>query len=649
MLNKNFTQHVTIRGEDLEKMPFTNLTDAIRPWLFGAYTQPGSIVYVVDGNPVADVNVYPIYDIEEVTFINNAVATAGYGESQGELVLITTRRGKGKGGVRVAAQAGLVRATVNGTDSYLRVYHQYYIGAYRNLDKVSFGVSAGWQRDADPEFKYSWPTPNVSTPLNLQRWRLNGYLDWRPNAENTVEVRLNYTPQLIRQVLDSSGAQNSYYASEHYSVHSLTPSVTWDGHWGAGLHNKFFAAYLHAVPNVLDNETDSGGYYGYRYQGVTASGKEDHVFLRDHLSYEVRAGKWRIAPAVDISWQHIDEESKYFVSDQNYGGIVPPGSYASLSDVEEKGSLFYLVPAVDLSWQRAFDLQAGVFVNASSKTDTGSKRLFPFVTAAVDLLHLSDASKGSSLKIFGSYARRPLMYVNDYTLPDFTGAGASQSLYNIFHNSGGYFTANGTTLTSLGIRQIEPGYWTWNTGAAYSTADGRVTLQYSYERRNISDYVVNNYNSLSYVTWKESFDHVDMRFKVIEAKSMSWFTGLNFNLMRVKCDTLLYQYGNGSSDAPLGDSYPSKLSWTGGWVNRLSLGRFIAGLDVMYHLRYESNGNGIPRNALAVSNVYAGYRLALPHERVLELFLESRAPIINNLTDLQDRRRYYTLGAGIAF
>jgi len=50
-LNKAFTQHVTIRGEDLEKMPFSNLTEAIRAWLFGAYTGPTSISFVVDGHP----------------------------------------------------------------------------------------------------------------------------------------------------------------------------------------------------------------------------------------------------------------------------------------------------------------------------------------------------------------------------------------------------------------------------------------------------------------------------------------------------------------------------------------------------------------------------------------------------------------------
>ncbi len=66
-LNKNFTQTITIRGEDLEKMPFTNLDDAVAAWVFGAYTVRGAIQYIVDGNPVSDPNAYSIYDIESVT------------------------------------------------------------------------------------------------------------------------------------------------------------------------------------------------------------------------------------------------------------------------------------------------------------------------------------------------------------------------------------------------------------------------------------------------------------------------------------------------------------------------------------------------------------------------------------------------------
>lgn len=38
-LKKEFTQAITIKGSDLEKMPFANLSDAISAWSYGAYTR----------------------------------------------------------------------------------------------------------------------------------------------------------------------------------------------------------------------------------------------------------------------------------------------------------------------------------------------------------------------------------------------------------------------------------------------------------------------------------------------------------------------------------------------------------------------------------------------------------------------------------
>src|ERR1700722_1213687 len=120
-LDKGLTQTVSIKGEDLEKMPFVNLSDAIAAWLYGAYTSPSMLAYVVDGNPVTDVNIYPIFDIEEVTLVEHAAGAAAYGRTQQELVVITTKRGKGKGGMKAAAQAGLVNQDGNNVHTYNRV------------------------------------------------------------------------------------------------------------------------------------------------------------------------------------------------------------------------------------------------------------------------------------------------------------------------------------------------------------------------------------------------------------------------------------------------------------------------------------------------------------------------------------------------
>src|ERR1700683_23122 len=146
-LKKEFTQLISIKGADLQKMPSTNLSDAISAWLYGAYTTSGTVQYVVDGNPVVDVNAYSIYDVEEVILVQHAAALISTAPGQSALVVIRTKRGVGPGGVTVAAQTGLVAEDGSpGT----RFFHNYYAGAYRNMGKISFGVSANYIRDVQP-------------------------------------------------------------------------------------------------------------------------------------------------------------------------------------------------------------------------------------------------------------------------------------------------------------------------------------------------------------------------------------------------------------------------------------------------------------------------------------------------------------------
>ena len=201
-LDKGLTQTITIKGSDLERMPFVNLSDAISAWLYGVYTKPGTLAYVVDGNPVTDVNSYSIFDIEEVTLVEAAVGGAAYGGTQQELVVITTRREKGKSGIRAAAQGGVINSNGDGQKTDVNFYQQYYISAYRNYDKLSVGGSADWVRDVVP--MPSGAQYQVNTPDNLQRLRLNGYLTWKPTAKDVVELRVGYAPQWVNERLDSN-------------------------------------------------------------------------------------------------------------------------------------------------------------------------------------------------------------------------------------------------------------------------------------------------------------------------------------------------------------------------------------------------------------------------------------------------------------
>jgi len=639
-LNKAFTQHVTIRGEELEKMPFSNLTEAIRAWLFGAYTAPASISFVVDGNPVVDVNSYPLFDIESVTWIDNAVGTAAYGNTQRELVLITTRRGKGKEGLRVAAQTGMVKDNSSGDPTNSGVVHQYYIGAYQHLDQVSFGLSVDWQRDVMPQLKNEDYQPQI--PLNLQRWRFNGWLDWRPDAQNTVSFRMGFVPQKVTEkyVEPNFGPVTG---SSQIRSHYTAPQLSWEGRWLAGLWNKLDAEYLHSGHDASTLNTqvfNNGGI-------VSTSAYEqtimiNRIVLRDHLSYVAGVGKWQIVPALDISYQHIDEKNGYVQFQPNSSAIQ------SSDSTREKGSLFYVTPQVDLTLARALDINAGLQVNASGMVDTSKRRFFPFVTASVDMLHLGKGTGAAGLKVFGSYALRPNRYIDDYTLPDFGGGGGSQTLFNVYYGKSGYEVVDGIPVAQPFYTPL-PQCWTWQAGAEYASANGLVTVQYSFERRNYSLVTLDGSGLSGYEPWAASFHHADVRLTVVDEQRVKWLTGFNISLLKSRPGPMNPSpYVLQFAGTPIGDTYPDKYSWTGGWVNRLTVGGFTAGLDVLYHLGGTPGVTGFPKNTAAVPNVYAGYRWGLPKARQLELFVESRGLVMNTHNDFIDGRRFYTLGGSFS-
>ena len=658
-LTKGLTQTISIKGADLEKMPFVNLSDAIAAWLYGAYTGSGVLAYVVDGNPVTDVNIYPIFDIEEVILVENATAAAAYGGTQQELVVIRTKRGGGAAGMRAAAQAGVVNADGDGRHTYTNVYHQYYIGAYRNLDKLSFGASADWIRDVNPVT--SGPDNHVTTPDNLQRWRLNGWLTWRPGKGNTVELRMGYAPQVMKELVDTVNGQALLQNDGQLHSHLLVPELRWRGEWFTRLTNELQTVYLGSSATEHDAALEiSPVSNGYSFTGAESDllGKQNQLLVRDRLAYHLGAGAWHIAPALNFSYEHIVEQQGYAAQMLDVSSATPNSPVLPTESVQflskEKGDLSVLTPAIDVGWSQAVDLQVGTQVKFPKRTD-GGRSLYPFASLAADLLHLSNADGGSHLKVFVSYAQRPLVFVNDYALTDFNGGGPVSSLNNIYYPAGNYqqtnyiYTNGGVdSVTFTTAIKVPPVCWTGEAGASYATADGRLLLQYVFERRNFYNLGSGNagiYGLLpGYAEWKSNLQHVDVRFKAVASKAVNWLTGFQVTLLRSKLDS----NGVSSSSAPeAGDISPASLSWTGGWVNRLQIQRFTAGLDLLFHVGEEPlffNGNQQKQNSFTLPNVYAGYRWKLAKTREVEFFVESRGLVRSKSNDLLDDRRYYTLG-----
>src|SRR4029077_14831106 len=111
-----------------------------------------SIIYVIDGNIISDVNAYSIFDIEEVTLVQTSVAQVSGASPGQQMVLIKTRNHRpGKKGIEFNGQSSLVnlrdKASSTGRTSSNNVYDQYYVAAYRNYKKGDIGVSAEYQHD----------------------------------------------------------------------------------------------------------------------------------------------------------------------------------------------------------------------------------------------------------------------------------------------------------------------------------------------------------------------------------------------------------------------------------------------------------------------------------------------------------------------
>ncbi|HSC37449.1 MAG TPA: hypothetical protein VLD19_06250, partial [Chitinophagaceae bacterium] len=185
-LEKKFTQYMSVKGEALEKMPFANLAEAINVWRYGAYSNPSTLVYVVDGNIVPDVNAWSVYDIEEVVFVQSALTQLTGNTGQQQLVLITTRKQYAKTGkfsLRAAGSSALVNvdykhvAGSGSVSSETNMYHQYYVSGYYSQEKIQLGVSANWLRDVMPAAKSDLVQTHI--PRHFNRYRFNAWANAR--------------------------------------------------------------------------------------------------------------------------------------------------------------------------------------------------------------------------------------------------------------------------------------------------------------------------------------------------------------------------------------------------------------------------------------------------------------------------------------
>ena len=656
-LNKAFTQAITIKGSDLEKMPFTHLSDVIGVWTYGAYTGRGTVTYLVDGLPVGDVNGYSIYDIDEIVLVQNASALVNTGGAQQEIVLVKTKRGKGQRGMTVAGKTGLVNSDTGSMRGRMRWYHDYYAGGWVNTGKWSMGLSGDYQRDV-------WPTAigTTVTPYNLQRWRMNGYLVFRPDSRNEVEAGVNFVPQRMEYEADSvfKGVKIDGWskASQTYWL----PRLCWRSEWLPGLRNELEGRYLSSKYGERDFSDSRNTAYGiedkqFDYDTVSAS----EVIVRDALHYNLTFGSWRIRPGFTAIYQYQKYRIGTFEVDSEYvTGSLPYWRFSGATGWD-KGHFFTLTPALDISYREVLDVQGGMLRYDLPHQAPGEKRVFPFVTGTVDVLRAMNAGAGSSLRLYGSYAERLWISPEESALKGYerlTDLSDGGAFFGPTGVGGGSAVLSGGIVAYNAFRIDTVPYWVWEAGAGVSGDGGRVSVDYTFERRNIYKQVLvpQPYGGgLAYIpvypSGPSNLHHVTVQVRAGRKEKWEWRTALQVTLLTNKLNPSglrIYEAG------VAGDKSPDPMSWTGGWVNRVRVGRLAMGLDLLWHSGETSiqlNAYGyygadtIKLNSFVMPQIYVGYRIPLSGEGSMELFAEGRGLIRSNRQDLADDRRYYTLGA----
>jgi hypothetical protein len=655
-LDKTFTQAIIIKGSDLETMPFANLSDVIGAWTYGAYSGRATLLYLVDGLPVGDVNAYSVYDIDEIVLVENASALVNTGATQQEVVLIKTKRGKGRG-MTAAGQTGLVNSDTGSLHSRMRSYQNFYAGGWLNTGKWNMRLSGNYQHDA-------WPLAQGTTvtPFNLQRWRLYGTIAFRPNRRNEIEAGVNFVPQRTEYEADSvwHGAANDGWMKGTQAY--VLPRLRWRSEWWSGWSNELQGSYVSSVyhQRSLSDSRDTGGVWDskvFNYDTV----KTSEVIVRDGLRYTAVAGDWRISPGFTVIYQYQNYRVGAAQLDSYYSTGNSPYLNGSWSAEWGKGHFFTLTPAVDISYREMLDLQAGILRYDQPHLAPGEKQDFPFVSGTLDILRAANAGGSNTLRVYGSYAKR---LWNAAGVSAFEGLGSLADL-----SSGPVFSVPSSATASLGwypggtyyfnpSRVDTVAYWAWETGVGFTGAGGRIKLDYTFERRKIYkqeiipvSYYLGPAYTVAYPSGPSELHHLSVQVVAGRGEKWEWRSAAQVTLLRSKL--------NPSSMRPyetdvVGDKSPDALSWTGGWVNRFRAGRLTAGLDLLWH----SGENLIQLNAYRVyptdtvtvnsvflPQVYVAYRIPLRREGSIEFFAESRGVIRSKRQDLADDRRYYTLGA----
>lgn len=638
-VKKNFTQSVTVKGADLEKMPFANLADALQVWFNGAYTDAGGLAVVVDGNLVNDFNAWSIYDIEEVTLVQNATTVTNGAVGQKQLVVIKTKTSQpGKNGLTVAGQAFLVNRDFNTLQgkklgSATNVYHQYYLSGYHNFKNVQVGLSANYLRDVMPSPKAD--TVATETPFQFNRIRLNAWMNAQLGKNHLLTIRMGYTPQKAKAE-DGYRMPGLFVTGIAYEgkTSGIYPSLRLQSTFSKNWSNELNAAYL-SGSEVIDSARVTLSETNNQQYGYVVHNDHDvkNLLIRDQVTYHTQFGKWDFEPTVNIQYRHINDILLYGTA--LFTNSNP--SNVTTARTQRKGNLVLLTPAINLFYGNTFSIQAGTLVRLTKTNWNNSKDVYPFVSTTIDLLKLSTPGNAKSLKVFGSYAEGEDFFEQSNYIRD-VATTTPLFPYPLFGVIGG-----GTIFT--GGQTYSPVNKVVMAGLSLGLPADKFEASYQFTNRSFYQVYLQPipigtgyiYASVP-AKLKTTYHRIGVTSNLVAQNDFSWFSGINLTAGKI------------SSDANVGgnDIFKRENIYSGGWVNRFSYKQLSVGATLLYFINDDkSTGSRLfvqQDNGIVLQNFYIAYQLKLPKLKGLEVYADARNLVQDRTTNLTDRRKFYGLG-----
>lgn len=644
-LRKDFTQHITIKGRDLEHMPFARVSDALAPWLQGTLSTRTGLVFVVDGNLVNDVDAWSIHDIEEITLVQNAVGQVNGTLNRQQLVLVTTKRNQtSPKGLTIAGSSYLTtmdfQNDIDDLESEKNLYHQYHIDAWQKRGRLSFGASANWLRDVSPMAKEIF---KMNKTHQLNRFRFNGWLEAELAEGHSLTFRLNVVPQTISFDYSLLPALYTETRDAKSKNTTINPSLHLSNRIAKDLLHELDLSYL-TSSGPQDNRSEvvyTPPATGNQESIYHAKLKNRNVLVRDRISYTKTLGQWQLQPSVSLTYRSTKQETDYTITTRT-NGVVNSTNYYEFS---QKSESWVLTPALNLSYRNAFNITGGISYKLKEDNTVSEDRIYPFVSTSLDLLRIGRPDNPNSLKIFGSFAMP-----GDFADRKFQQADLQYDPDPLYSNSPSGPVVGGSVLFTP--YPEDPTLRSYQAGAVFALPADKLQVSYNYDNRRYLGYMLVplpmgtgwDY-ALYYPDYTYSTHRLAVLARVIEKGQLRWLSGINATGLKYTLkDEEDFPGWDDTRDANHG-----KILWTGGFTNRLQYKNFSFGFDLLYQLNEQRNSGPFftsfeSTNTFRLNSIYAGYSFKIANSKPLEVYLSGRNCLQSNESQFFDNRRYY--GAG---